>query len=181
MGDSPEPKQNYAIHFASELPHKRTGWLLGNWARMEGMRKELPELWLVGKLSREQNQLAACIKKLKIFPHLADEQLKDMIKGARALVYPSEIEGFGLPALEAYQLGTPVIYVAGTSVEEILQIRGTCAPGRFELHIDDLIRALDEVLSIPYENLNHIQLELLTKFSWSKTAEQTLAAYMNSL
>jgi glycosyltransferase involved in cell wall biosynthesis len=181
MGIFPEPKQNYALHFASELPHKRTGWLLKNWGRMEGMEngKELPELWLVGSLNQEQKQLAECIKRLKVFPYLTDERLKEVIKGARALIYPSEIEGFGLPALEAYQLGTPVIYVAGTSVEEILEIQGTSAPGRFELHIDDLSRALDEVLRIPYESLKRIQLELLSNFSWSKTAEQTLSAYKN--
>ena len=53
------------------------------------------------------------------------------------LLLPSEIEGFGLPALEAYYLSTPVVYVRGTAVEEIL---GERSPGGFVLESADSVR-----------------------------------------
>jgi glycosyltransferase involved in cell wall biosynthesis len=47
------------------------------------------------------------------------EHLKTIIKGAVALVFPSLYEGFGLPVLEAMQLGTPVIASNAASIPEI--------------------------------------------------------------
>ena len=44
-------------------------------------------------------------------PFLEDSALLSAYLKARALILPSEIEGFGLPALEAYYLGTPVCFV----------------------------------------------------------------------
>jgi len=39
----------------------------------------------------------------------SDEVLASLYKGARFLIQPSLIEGFGLPPLEALSLGTPVL------------------------------------------------------------------------
>lgn len=45
--------------------------------------------------------------------------LVSLIKGAKALVFPSLYEGFGLPVLEAMSLGTPVISSNVSSIPEI--------------------------------------------------------------
>ena len=45
--------------------------------------------------------------------------LVSLIRGARAVVFPSLYEGFGLPILEAMYLGTPVISSRESSVPEI--------------------------------------------------------------
>ncbi|MDY7573971.1 glycosyltransferase family 1 protein [Actimicrobium sp. CCI2.3] len=50
-----------------------------------------------------------------------DEALKaTLIVGARAIFYPSIFEGFGLPVLEAMELGVPVIASCSTSIPEVL-------------------------------------------------------------
>lgn len=50
-----------------------------------------------------------------------DEVLKaSLIVGAHALLYPSIFEGFGLPVLEAMELGVPVIASCSTSIPEVL-------------------------------------------------------------
>jgi glycosyltransferase involved in cell wall biosynthesis len=170
-------KESYVIHLASELPHKRTGWLLYTWKCMESAGKDLPELRLVGSLDKEQQEMAEAMKSVRVFTHQTEDQLKAMIMGARALIYPSEIEGFGMPALEAYLLGTPAMYVAETSVEEILRLDGENVPGRFIFDIDDFGRALNEVLDISSEKLQNCQRRLSEKFTWEKTAMQTLKAY----
>lgn len=170
-------KQDYVIHFVSELPHKRTGWLLDVWKRMELEGKDLPELWLVGRLDASLKSMAETCNAIKFLPYLDDEKLQLTIRSARALIYPSEIEGFGLPALEAYQLGTPAMYVADTSVDEIMRVGDVNVPGRFHLDYDDFCRAFDEVLSVPNDSVVHIQKEMFNKFSWDKTADQTLTVY----
>jgi glycosyltransferase involved in cell wall biosynthesis len=50
-----------------------------------------------------------------------DEALKaTLIVGAQAIFYPSIFEGFGLPVLEAMELGVPVIASCSTSIPEVL-------------------------------------------------------------
>jgi glycosyltransferase involved in cell wall biosynthesis len=50
---------------------------------------------------------------------VSDEQLVELYRGARALVYPSLYEGFGLPVLEAMACGTPVVASRGSAMEEV--------------------------------------------------------------
>ncbi|WP_131194955.1 glycosyltransferase family 4 protein [Lichenihabitans psoromatis] len=51
--------------------------------------------------------------------HVPFDQLVSLIRGARALIFPSLYEGFGLPVLEAMLLGTPVITSNVSSLPEI--------------------------------------------------------------
>jgi glycosyltransferase involved in cell wall biosynthesis len=48
-----------------------------------------------------------------------DEQLAELYRGARCLVYPSLYEGFGLPVLEAMACATPVVTSLGGATEEV--------------------------------------------------------------
>jgi hypothetical protein len=50
---------------------------------------------------------------------VSDEELAALYRGARALVFPSLYEGFGIPVLEAMASGTPVVTSAGGATEEV--------------------------------------------------------------
>jgi len=70
----------------------------------------------------EKNGLSGEIESGRIV-HLGyiDESLKaTLIVGAQAIFYPSIFEGFGLPVLEAMELGVPVIASCSTSIPEVL-------------------------------------------------------------
>jgi glycosyltransferase involved in cell wall biosynthesis len=41
--------------------------------------------------------------------YVADDDLRALLTGAAALLYPSHYEGFGLPPLEAWACGTPAL------------------------------------------------------------------------
>ena len=51
--------------------------------------------------------------------YLPKERLLALMRAARALLYPSLAEGFGLPIIEAMGLGTPVLTAAGGATEEV--------------------------------------------------------------
>lgn len=58
-------------------------------------------------------------KRVRRIPYLPADQLITLVRGARALLFPSLFEGFGLPVLEAMTLGTPVMTSNVTSLPEI--------------------------------------------------------------
>ncbi len=58
-------------------------------------------------------------RQIRHFDFVSYSLLVSLIRGARAVVFPSLYEGFGLPVLEAMQLGTPVISSTGGSLPEI--------------------------------------------------------------
>lgn len=58
-------------------------------------------------------------RSVRRIPYLPFEQLVSLMRGARALLFPSIYEGFGLPVLEAMLLGTPVMTSNVSSLPEI--------------------------------------------------------------
>lgn len=56
---------------------------------------------------------------LRLLGRVSDGELKALYSGARALLFPSLTEGFGLPALEAMRSGCPVIATTGGAVPEV--------------------------------------------------------------
>jgi glycosyltransferase involved in cell wall biosynthesis len=59
------------------------------------------------------------VQRILQLDHVPRSILINLIKGARALVFPSIYEGFGLPVLEAMQLGVPVITSNTSSLPEV--------------------------------------------------------------
>ena len=58
-------------------------------------------------------------KRIKLYEYLPFSMLVSLIRGARATVFPSLYEGFGLPVLESMLLGTPVITSTAASLPEV--------------------------------------------------------------
>lgn len=176
--DVTPPKADYVLHLASALPHKRTRWLLKSWEELQRTGMELPELLIVGKLDAAAAAAAARMAHVKVRGLLGAEELARSIRTARALVLPSEIEGFGLPAVEAYLLGTPVAFVADTAVSEIV---GADVPGAFDFDRESFAQALAEVLAMPASDITEHAQQLRQKYRWEACATRTIQAYQRLL
>jgi len=117
------------------------------------------------------------IKERVVFTGWVPEEDKPTLySGARALVFPSLYEGFGLPPLEALACGTPVIASNRGSLPEIV------GDGGLLLEPDDLeglAAAMQKLLSDDTlrEDLREKGLAHAARFSWEKTARETLAVY----
>lgn len=61
----------------------------------------------------------AAVQSVRQFEYMPRPWLTALIQGARAVVFPSLYEGFGLPVLEAMQLGTPVVTSTESSLPEV--------------------------------------------------------------
>jgi glycosyltransferase involved in cell wall biosynthesis len=170
------PKGDHVLHLASREPHKRSHDLIRWWAARTRVDSSLPVLELVGNIPSESWDIVASNSCFRRRPFLDDEELRNTITQARALILPSEIEGFGLPAIEAYYLGTPVCFTKGTSIEEILG--QSTSTGGFDLNApESLWPALQEVLAMPAGEIRRIGLGLRERFAVEKIVGRMIAAF----
>jgi len=104
---------------------------------------------------------------------VSEDTLLNLYRGAFALAYPSLYEGFGLPVLEAMQCGVPVAVASAGSLPEVAGGAGVV------LNPLD-VRAWREALTALWQDagmrarLRGAGLEHASRFTWARTAEQTL-------
>jgi glycosyltransferase involved in cell wall biosynthesis len=109
----------------------------------------------------------------------SDDILRDLYRGARALVQPSLYEGFGLPPLEAMRAGVPVII---SNAECLLEVCGNAARVFPRQDVEALARELSTVLESP-ELRSDMRIAGQTqaaRYSWAATAEKTLKIYQSA-
>lgn len=83
--------------------------------------------------------------------YVDDARLRALLTGARALVYPSRYEGFGLPPLEAWACGTPAIVGDTPSLRESTEGRATyAAPGDTTAVAAAIVQAVRGELPTPF-------------------------------
>lgn len=99
---------------------------------------------------------------------------------ALAYVFPSLLEGFGLPPLEAMSYGTPVVSSNASCMPEIL---GDAALYFDPLDTDDIAAKIDMVIidKSLRASLSKKGKQQVAKYSWPRMAEQTLQVYENAI
>lgn len=122
------------------------------------------------------------IKKLKVEDKVIltnfvnDEDLPAFFCGAEIFLFPSIYEGLGLPVLEAFACGCPVITSNTSSLPEV--------GGEAALYVnpkekEDIRKAIAKLLNNQNlrEDLRGRGFTQVKKFSWNKAARQTLQVY----
>lgn len=113
----------------------RTGWLNED---VELRLKQRSESQRWGRLADKTSEGG----KVHHFDFAPFRDLMFMLKGARALVFPSLYEGFGLPVLEAMVMGCPVITARVSSLPEV---GGEAVFYVDPLNINEIAAAIDEL------------------------------------
>jgi len=107
-----------------------------------------------------------------------DAEMASLYGESCALVLLSEIEGFGLPAIESFEAGTPVCYRASTSLAEILEgVPGGWGGGSGET----FFAALDAALSLSLAEVAAIRTRLAEKCDWGRASKRVLEVYGEEL
>jgi len=107
---------------------------------------------------------------------VAEEDKPYVISGAEVFAYPSLYEGFGIPVLEALACGTPTLAGNRSSLPEVA---GDAALLVNPESVDDIATNLNRLLTdIPLrDSLRNKAVQQAERFSWCRTAEETLRAY----
>jgi alpha-1,3-rhamnosyl/mannosyltransferase len=108
---------------------------------------------------------------------VGDDELAAQLRGARALLYPSLYEGFGIPILEAMSVGTPVVTSRGGATEEVA---GGAAVLVDPLDVASIAAGLEEA-DRRRDELRARGLERAGAFTWDEVAARTVAVYEAAL
>ena len=113
---------------------------------------------------------------VKFVGYVTDEQLKSLYSKARAFIFPSHYEGFGLPPLEAMGLGCPVIASTAASIPEVCEEAAIYFNPESSVELKECINKIykdDQIV----EEMRHKGLKRKETFSW----EQTTKILLNEL
>lgn len=149
--------------------------------------EKYPDLGLVlaGKknaatLTNEMYFTSKQYKNILFTDFVQDDELNWLYGHASAYVFPSLMEGFGLPGLEAMAHGTPVVSSNATCLPEVY---GDAAVYFDPKNVDDMARTIDGVLQDDKlrTKLAAAGFQRIKKYSWKKMAKETHAVYMRVL
>jgi glycosyltransferase involved in cell wall biosynthesis len=174
--------ERFFLFVGTLQPRKNVARLLDAYRALpKGIRDEVP-LLIVGRAGRQCEDIVEGLGSQAYGPsvrwlnHLADDDLFMVLKNATALVLPSLYEGFGLPVLEAFATGTPVITSCTTSLPEVA--------GDAAILVDPLdTSAISEAMVQMLENedlamvLRRRGLIRAQEYTWDRTAAMTVDVY----
>jgi glycosyltransferase involved in cell wall biosynthesis len=169
----PEPWP-YLLSISTIHPHKNWARWLEAYRRLvaEGLPHHLVIAGLKGNFAAELDALVETMRlRDRVHPTgwIPRGQLRDLLKHADALVFPSTFEGFGMPVIEAMAAGVPV---ACSDIAPLREVAGEAAVLFDPLSVESIAQAVRRALSEPdwrEAGRRHVE-----GFTWRRAAEATL-------
>jgi glycosyltransferase involved in cell wall biosynthesis len=111
--------QGFLLYPAHPWPHKNHARLLAALTDLRSRAHALPPLVCTGALAGERSLPSAADAAVRWLGFVPEEHMPALYRAARAVVFPSLFEGFGLPVLEALASGCAVACADRTALPEV--------------------------------------------------------------
>lgn len=173
----------FILYVGNMYPHKNLDTLLDAFA---GAQARHPGIQLViagkfdefgKKLQEHALELGFGSGEVRFLNLPTDEELGALYRHAALLAYPSRIEGFGIPPVEALLAGTPVMASNASSMPEIL--------GEYVRYVDpedtdDMANVMLDAVERPekWAGMKEKGADFAKRYNWEKAAKQTLETYL---
>lgn len=175
-------QNDYLLYLGTIEPRKNLERLIGAYYRIFRERKALPQLVLAGKKGWLCEGIYKKVQKLHLenkvlfTGYIDPEDSPALMCGAKAFIFPSLYEGFGMPPLEAMACGTPVIVSKTTALAEVAGSAGITVDPEKE---EDICRAVKKLLDDQEyrERLGKHALEQAKKYTWANAAKMLMDVY----
>jgi glycosyltransferase involved in cell wall biosynthesis len=174
----------YSLIVGQGSPYKNHAGMLRAFA--EATRDEPDhKLVLVRRFSRIDREMTGLLarpdvqRKVIHIPFVADEVLLSLYQHAHMLLFASHYEGFGLPALEAMALGTPVL---GSTAEAVREVTGDAALHAVAADERDMVQKIRELSRNAglRSALVAAGFRRVRDFSWERSAAAHLEVYRSA-
>jgi glycosyltransferase involved in cell wall biosynthesis len=171
---------DYIIHLGTIEPRKNLVRLCSAFKELRQRRKDVPKLVIVGAVGWNAGPILAAIAALGSSAtrpgYLSRADAVLLLRGARACVYPSMYEGFGLPVLEAMAARTPVVT---SNVSALPEVAGGAALYVDPLDAESIARAIEDVLDDPTSAAARVVMgrQRAEAMSWESSAEKLASLY----
>lgn len=171
--------QSPYFFYMGRLEHKKnTPRLVQAFAELKQRSTEPVQLVLAGSAGFGYNEITQAIQDnqltndVKLLGWTSDEDAATLMKHAHAFVFPSLYEGFGIPVLEAMNVGTPVI---ASNIPALKEVAGDAALFFPSNSSSALANAMETLLTQPQQREQLIQRgkKQVQHYSWKRTAEET--------
>lgn len=176
------PPSPYFLYVGNAYPHKNLESLLHAFSFFHRLHPDVM-LVLAGRkdifyerLEKELEEIDIPKDRVRFIMSPSDEALHDLYRNATLYLFPSRIEGFGLPPLEAMQEGVPVAAARAGSLPEVL---GDAALYFHPDDIEEMVRVMEQALTNTSlrSELARKGKEQIKRYSWETMAKEILAIY----
>ncbi len=172
----------YFLYAGTLEPRKNLELLLDAWEMLRAEEPETtPPLVVAGPDGWKNSHLVARLSELgpsgvRRLGRLPLAELRDVVRAARAFVYPSHYEGFGLPVAEAMACGVPVVVSDRSSLPEVAGDAGLVIDPD---HPEGLLAALHRLVTEPGlgAELGRRGVERARLFDWDDAAARFAAIF----
>ncbi len=172
----------YLLHVGTIEPRKNVKMLLQAYCALPSSLRQRFPLILVGGWGWNSAEVHAYLQEdarhrgVRYVGYLAEADLAYLYNGARALVFPSLYEGFGLPPVEMFACGGAVLASTAGAVAE------TAGHKAHLLHPEDVVGwrdAMERVCTDEewWQSLRRHATDAARPFTWERCASDTLRVY----
>lgn len=178
-------KGEYFLYLGTIEPRKNLERLIGAYGKLCREWAHVPQLVLAGgegwmcRGIYEKARRLHLGDKILFTGYVRQEDSPALMCGARAFVFPSLYEGFGMPPLEAMACGTPVIASNTASLPEVVGDAGILVDPASE---GEICRAMGKMMADDRcrEKYSRLGLQRAGEYTWAKSAEILMEVYGGS-